>query len=280
MSLIVAVSPALGAFPGRNGALLMSASTKDGYAYYLAGPGSLVRWLDGDKWSAGTFTADGASVLVSRFTDVTLFMASALPGARPISLHRRGKDASLSADGRWIALLRWVAPDEDGEYRVFVAARAGGAPRLLADDGDTPRWSSQGRLAFTSSGRVMVTDVHARHARRVADGWFHDWSPSGRRLLVTRVTDSAPTELSRTALYAIGADGQRARRLTTFIEDRMPASAVWSPDGRKIAFLLFDEAGKGAIYTISARSRSPQGPHAWHKIITQVAALHDWQPVR
>ena len=123
---------------------------------------------------------------------------------------------------------------------------------------------------------MMVADVHARRARRVADGVFQDWAPSGRRLLVSRTTVSARTEMERWALYAIGADGRPARRLTTFEYDMTLGSAVWSPDGRKIAFRLND----GAIYTISARSRSPQGPHAWHKIITSAAALHDWQPVR
>ena len=127
----------------------------------------------------------------------------------------------------------------------------------------------------------MVTDVHARRVHQVADGVFHDWAPSGQRLLVTRTTVSARTGSERSALYAIGADGRRARRLTTFIDPDMPTldSAVWSPDGRKIAFRLA-EGNWSAIYTISARSRSPQGPHAWHKIITYAEALHDWQPVR
>jgi hypothetical protein len=122
-------TPAVGAMPGRNGALLIAASTDEGdecapagpprvvdssagdpvceeappYAAFLADPPrSVVRWLDGDRWAAGTFLSDGSRVLLRRRADDRLHVGS-LGATKPVALRYHGSSPAASADGRRIA---------------------------------------------------------------------------------------------------------------------------------------------------------------------------------
>jgi Tol biopolymer transport system component len=306
-------TPAVGAMPGRNGALLIAASTDAGdecappgpprvigssagdpvceeappYARFLADPPrSIARWLDGDRWAAGTFLSDGSRVLLNRRADDRLHVGS-LARTRPVPLRYHGRSPAASADGRLIAFV----DDSRDSPAVFVARLEGGRARRLAA-GSSPRWSSNGRVAFTGSAesedesggpQVMVTDVGATRVRAVMrpgkgeSDLFYDWSPNGRELLVARMWHrelGAPK--SRSALYAVSMDGRTTRRLTSFSNyesyaESFADAALWSPDGRQIAFL------RGGVYMIASHARSPQGWRSWHKVLTGVAELHDWQ---
>lgn len=296
---------AVGAMPGRNGALLIAASTDEGdecapagpplvvgssaadpvceespsYATFLADPPrSVVRWLDGDRWAAGTFLSDGLRVLLSRRSDDRLHVVP-LGATRPVALRRHGRSPAASADGRRIAFV------DDSDSPAVLVARMDGGPARRLGAGSSPRWSSNGRVAFTGSGgsQVMVTDVGATRVRalmRRAQGEtdrFYDWSPDGRELLVTRMWhEDLGASKTRSALYAVSLDGRTKRRLTSFANyesyaESFADAAVWSPDGRQVAFL------RGGVYTIAAHARSPQGWRSWHKVLTGVEELHDWQ---
>ena len=303
-AIVAGAAPAVAALPGRNGVLLVSASTSEGdscaplgppeivgriadwdcdepppYGMFLAGPGRiLVPWL-ADPFSAGTFAAGGAWALLEGPSEI-LYAAALRPGARPVSLHRRGHSPAVSADGQWIAYARGHPGRSPGPPGgIYVARMAGGPPRFIAD-GQNPRWSTRGRLAFNTDGGTMITDERARHPRRVGHGWFEDWAPNGRELLVTH-TRSSPGGGYRYALYAerIDARRPRSRQLTKWnfwpIE-----SAVWSPDGRYVAFLkIVDLGGRSGLFTIPARSRTPQAWHQWRKLLTNAAEVNDWQPL-
>ncbi|HZL57810.1 MAG TPA: hypothetical protein VFC21_12035, partial [Bryobacteraceae bacterium] len=63
---------------------------------------------------------------------------------------QRVGDPQLSPDGRTVAFSVSVpdVPDNRNEHSVWTVPLAGGAPRMLADRADRPRWSPDGRRIF------------------------------------------------------------------------------------------------------------------------------------
>lgn len=152
--------------------------------------------------------------------------------------------AIWAPDGEKLVAVRLSA----GTPRLFLLARSGEfGRRLTVRNGYDPDWSSRNRIAFVrSQGQGFRTrqDIYSIRPdgdglRRITrDGCSTDpsWSPSGRRLLITRFCRG------EFGTYLMNADGT-ARRLV------IPRgnNAVWSPDGKRIAF------GRGnRLYTADA----------------------------
>jgi dipeptidyl aminopeptidase/acylaminoacyl peptidase len=162
---------------------------------------------------------------------------------------------SLSPDGRWFVFRGSVGTGTRfGIWRVTL--RGTHARRL--GSGFFPRWSPDGRkIAFLGRDGLMVMSAKTGRARRVLlpvepSLGSLDWSPDSRRLLYC---DAYPDN----AIYAIRVDGKGVIRRV--VPD--PAggtayqfSAVWSPDGRQIAF---------------ARSRSPASEEVEYSVWTATA---------
>ena len=105
------------------------------------------------------------------------------------------------------------------------------------------------------SDEIWVVDANGAHATRLTrqphagatcdnDGYCDvtpAWSPSGRRIVFSRITgpyDPAEDLIERVALFTMHTDGSHARQLTQKVlpatgEDTEPQ---WSPDGRRILF--------------------------------------------
>lgn len=123
-----------------------------------------------------------------------------------------------------------------------------------------PVWSPTGRrLAFTGGnskdGRyalIYVVNSDGSGLRRLTKHAYNEygfsWSPDGRSILYGRENGGG--------IFAIGADGQHDRKVTT---DSPPASVwgalTWSSDGRSIAYTT-DRTGNGDIYVIGANGRN------------------------
>ncbi|MEA3064651.1 MAG: hypothetical protein QOJ27_1097 [Sphingomonadales bacterium] len=163
-------------------------------------------------------------------------------------------DLAFSADGAALAFVRGGDPDyPDDEspnaasdpaplpQRIFVASVAGGEPRLVGE-GRSPAFSPDGRrLAFTRRGEVWLW-ARDGEARRLASGLGEvrrlQWSPDGARLLF----------VSHRGDYSFVALLDPARPGVRYLDPGLGFSVepVFSPDGRKVAFVRHLDAPAGA----------------------------------
>jgi TolB protein len=153
-----------------------------------------------------------------------------------------------SPDARTLAFVRTVyhRRSGDGDARIYLIGADGGRARRLPVSGDLlfPAWARDGRLALVRSledeTHVVVAGLDGSGERvlyreRPEEGELTTlsepaWSPDGSQIVFTRTTVDKRFYF-RPDLYVMGADGGNPRVLA-----RDAAGAVWSPDGRRIAF--------------------------------------------
>ena len=181
---------------------------------------------------------------------------------------------AFSPDGRSIVFERIYGPivkrklrfsDQRGSRETIEQASAvdlmtvgtsGGPPTRLAHWGldpqpwdGAPRFSPDGRSIVIALGTASqpsphsaigtalhILDANGANARRITP-WAlgagsPDWSPDGTRIVFTSEGGHTPF------IYTVGADGIGLTQLTKNARgrDRISMQAVWSPDGRQIAF--------------------------------------------
>ncbi len=239
-------------------------------------------------------------------------------------------DPHVSPDGLWVAYVVTANDREADEAKSAIwMASWDGAQRLAltsaAEGTGKPRWSPDGRyLAFIATpagsdrGQIMVLDRRGGDARpltRVSgEIGEYAWAPDGKRLVYTMTpgdSGSAPKPIVIDAmhfkqdeegyigagharhLYSLDVDSKRIEQLTAdpeFNED-LP---VWSPDGRRIAFVRTHEHGAdqdgredidvmdvlpGAIPSRMARPYAPNTQRlAWSPDGSLIAYLQGLEP--
>jgi Tol biopolymer transport system component len=104
-------------------------------------------------------------------------------------------------------------------------------------------------VTHSNVGGLFVIDAGGGDPRKVTAGPIRttddspDWSPDGSRIVFDRAYDCATSLGVCLALWAIDAAGGSEQRLTP--EDRHGVtsaySAAWSPDGRRIAYVSYNE---------------------------------------
>jgi len=173
-------------------------------------------------------------------------------------------DASVSPDGRFIA----YAARASGDLDLYVAAAAGGRPRLVAGSERSERspvWSPDGtRLAYVveyeeaSRGELWAVHTDGRGRARLFDRPARSaaWSPDGRRLVfVAKHEDDADLDSPGGTLHVVEADGTRAHPVAA---ERRGDTPTWSPDGRSLAFwsgrVVDDSTDRGDVYTVNVGS--------------------------
>ena len=208
--------------------------------YVIPAAGGRRRALTGNEvddvypaWSPG-----GRAIVFTRRGD--LYRAS--PGGRRVrrltARPMREVDAAWSPDGRRIAF-------EGGRYgreQIYVIDSNGSNRRRVTNDrscGRDPAWAERGErivfLACSASTSLMSIRPDGTDPRPIASNSpFEDFdyqpavSPDGERLVFTRTV----SDTNQTELWIARADGSRPRRLV-----RDASQGVWSPDGRRIAFV-------------------------------------------
>jgi Tol biopolymer transport system component len=217
-----------------------------------------------------------------------------------VAFSREG--ASFAPDGRRFVYVRFfsgpaaTAPEPE----IWVAAIDGSEDRRLGP-GTLARWSPDGRtIAYTrlrhadmpgpTAGSTWL--MSARTGRPLRRVWRYaagslDWAPDGKRLVATPY--GAP------GVFILRADGRGARRFTPRGEPNRSrlgeaVDAVWSPDGRRMAFVRdhpvreepggeFDDVWE--IWTVGVHGARPR--RIWHRRLgfdsdSETPPPLSWQP--
>jgi Tol biopolymer transport system component/DNA-binding winged helix-turn-helix (wHTH) protein len=161
------------------------------------------------------------------------------------------------------------ASDRSGSLEIYVRAFGGTAMEsaVTADGGQNvqPAWSPDGKfLAYHSSrnGGIWVVAARGGVPRQVVkSGSVPAWAPDGRRLAFQsdEHPDIAPGGFAAqngSTLWVVDADGQHLQELT---RAGSPigghASPAWSPDGRYLAFTVFEAGSDNGVWRLSLDSR-------------------------
>jgi len=127
-------------------------------------------------------------------------------------------------------------------YTINVTNSDGSANRQLLGPGSyyRPVWSPNGtRIALTCDGNLCLMNQDGSGLVSLNQtGSPATWSPSGTRLLFNDNVRSGDPEV-----YVVGVDGSGLVRLTNSHLEQDSAGS-WSPDGKHIAYVTKDSAGK------------------------------------
>ena len=233
---LLAPAAAQAAFPGANGRIAFNWTFGcDGSMIATMQPDGSDRKLltadackvDGAPRAAyPDYTSDGSNIVFLKGLDLFTMTAD---GGGQTALGVKGlSDAtrpSVSPDGTRVAYTR-VAK---GRQWVYTANLDGTNERRLRA-GYSPRWSPDGRtIAYAGTlARIVLIRPHSNKVVRKLNAFAGalDWAPGGRRLVFTRFDD----------LYVVRMDGKgKPRRIIR--SKRAELSPVWSPDGKRIAFV-------------------------------------------
>ncbi len=196
--------------------------------------------------------------------------AEVTPVPLPAEPYFGAEKTSLSRDGRQVAYTPQVLTRRGPRLDIWVSdvdgtdsrrLRAGTMPRF-SPDGATiayvTRGTTRGRMCApgancSGSGTwLMDADTGKRIRRLGPPAGSLDWAPSGRKLIYA---DERCCIGDDTDLFTVRANGKGTRRLTR-TRRRAESGAVWSPDGRQVAFVARshpdEEEVQFGIYTMRA----------------------------
>ncbi|MHB8659260.1 MAG: TolB family protein [Solirubrobacteraceae bacterium] len=228
---------------GNGSRTLVSCNTGDPNGNSILCPsfGALAYSADGTRLAWDLTTTSGVDELVVAKADGTDQRTIVHPGENDF-------EPSFSPRGD---RLSYVRIGRSGRREIVTSNLAGGHVRLLTTvTGRNPTFSPDGRrVLFIHGYSAWVVGSDGRGAHRLlTHSVSADWSPNGKSIVVV-----TPYGLIRTAR----ADGTGLFQLRiTFpggVGEFSPSLAVFSPDGKSIAFNSIDDTSSPNIYTVPVR---------------------------
>lgn len=277
---------------GSNAAPAMPSVSSDGrYLYYqvnmnvgdgepLSGTRQLRRFAFNDGETLDITAGESGTAAASRFSSGGAVAPEISPDGRWLAFARQIPDGTLAFKGHQFGprTALWLRDLRTGAERLLmdpVEPMMGGGGKSL---GALPRyrWARDGRsILLTQGGKIRRVDVAtgavatipftarvqrtisqmARHEFRISDepieARFFRWataSPVGARIAFQGVGRIQVQD---------GATGT-ARRLTPATFSPLEFAPAWSPDGRTLAFVTWDDTGRGHVWKVAANGGAPQ----------------------
>jgi dipeptidyl aminopeptidase/acylaminoacyl peptidase len=294
--LLLGVSAAQAAFPGRNGKIVFASDRPDALMYniYTIRPdGTGLRKLaDGEHGRDPAWSPDGRRIAFIRHSfagvnDLVHVMDADGTNLRHVPNSGFARDPAWSPDGQHIVFTQ---VQEDGGSRIYSVKLDGSELTELARGREEtdPAWSPDGAEIAFRSNRI-TTDIFSGYPqiyKMNADGTAQtrltaaaaadespNWSPDGSRIVFH--SDRVPHD-GGSKIFAIDADGSNVTRLTSGGSGRVDWWPAWSPDGTRIAYSTTRSQEGWRIWTMNpdgtgqALVTSPEG---------RFDLEPDWQPV-
>ena len=160
--------------------------------------------------------------------------------------------------------------DRDLNREIYTFAPDGSSPERLTRDFAhdlMPAWTPDGtRIAFSrgepADGDLYSVGSHGGGLRRLThlDGFEQSptWSPDGEQIAFVRGHGDVREWAADGALWVMGADGSRPRRLA----DQAVAYPSWSPNGNQIALELRGQESHIGVLALDDRTVTDLGPGA------------------
>jgi Tol biopolymer transport system component len=149
-------------------------------------------------------------------------------------------------------VARWRVAIASGTAALFLAA----ALAACGSSGEQPagHFVFSGDFATPNASRLFVIGADGKGLHKVTPGLARvgegdaDWSPDGSRIVFDRTYDCAASLGSCFALWVVNADGSAEERLTPEeaqgVTDAL--APTWSPDGRRIAYVLLNDRSEAS----------------------------------
>ena len=154
------------------------------------------------------------------------------------------------------AKIAFVSNRNRGFVQIYIMDADGKNPIRLTDGvwEESPDWSLVGqKIAFTSRnaqgrGRIAEMDANGNNVFKLTEGYNPSWSPDG-----TLVAFDRRNEEHHSQIHVINVNSHEIKNVTRDL--RNASSPVWSPSGRKIAYVS-PEDGFYQIYVMNADGKN------------------------
>ena len=295
LSIGLAAAPALGAFPGRDGAIAferaasgLRSGSGDIWVQSRSGKERRLTRSPGVEETTPTFSPDGRMIAYVRRqrgdADVWLMRSDGSDKRPLVDGEQDELQPAFFPSGRSLAFTVF---DGSRDWDIHSVRIDGTHRRWLVQRATFPAISPNGRwLAFSKDGEgggVRLQNLRSGKVRRLTTGSAQelDFSPDGRRIVFTGQRRCRPGKGDlRFAVLTVGVGGGHSRFLRRSCR-REFISPAWSPNGSRIVFTRKTLEGRRLHFQLAMMTASGApvgGAPAHHRGSEEIFPA--WQALR